>query len=81
MIYNVTEEMIKKGKQTDCKSCPVALAVIAACGHSYVNADYNEIVIGDFTYETPVRLMNWMHEFDCGLTVAPISFELGKLIV
>ena len=76
----VTQEDIKRGKRHSATRCPIARAATAAtrtdCG-----VGMNTLYIYQKNVETidillPVNARNFRHDFDNGLCVEPIEFEV-----
>ena len=76
---DVTHEDINRGKQKDCYSCPISLAMNRAEGVS--NAAVGMTLLFDYggeRKENTLRysLMEFAADFDYGAEVKPFSFDL-----
>jgi len=80
MRIEVTAEDIKNGVFTDCRSCPVALALDRHTGDwwSVGTSTATRIETGA-RFLLPPSACRWIHNFDCGDPVEPFSFELEGL--
>lgn len=87
LLINVTAEDVARGRQSDCQSCPVALALYRAAvgqwGRNFftmVEAGYEALQVldtdeGEFSAPTPAAAFEFMGVFDNGEPVAPFAFE------
>lgn len=81
MKIQVTEEHIKNGIKHSCRRCPVAQAI-----KLHIKENFNVHVIGVAVklylvnnverYTLPDEIIEWIKQFDAGLSVKPVSFEL-----
>jgi hypothetical protein len=82
ITVEVTRAMIRRGKQKNCRECPVAIAVSKATRMPFVNAGPLGIYVGEDPYNlnhmawTPPEVWDWMTNFDNGRPVEPFSFEI-----
>lgn len=76
MKIEVTQEDINKGEVTECRRCPIALAVIRATGNKYVLVDSDYTHVGTKFCPTPVTAKRFIRNFDYGNDVQPFTFEL-----
>lgn len=75
-IIHVTAAHIAAGKPGVCAQCPVALALLDVFPNQVVNVDIDFLRIGDKTYCTPVRVEDFIWDFDTGMDPAPFSFRM-----
>ena len=83
---SIVPQNLERGRQLDCAHCPVALATTRALrAHNLslsAEAAYLGITIFDgarfkrWTVPTPAKVSIWMRDFDNGLQVEPIEFDL-----
>lgn len=77
MTVDVTAEHIKKGKPRSCSRCPVGWAIRGAVpGGVLVNAIPGYISMAGGPFKMPESVVEFVHRFDAGEPVEPISFEL-----
>lgn len=61
----VTKQMIRDGHKKDCKSCPVALAILTVIPGAEVKADYWMIQVDDCVrFNVPDAVERFMGRFD-----------------
>lgn len=85
MLVKVTQEHIDKGRQKDCRLCPIEQALIETFKVKKAYAFYEQLVIGEFpddnlviNVETPPAALDWMLLFDKQeKVVEPFEFELS----
>lgn len=79
MLVHVTQEHIDKGIASDCKRCPIALALLAT------NKFGNLVVVGPVTpsgkwyandHELPEAVGKFAESFDLLEKVEPFTFEM-----
>jgi hypothetical protein len=81
----VTQEHINKGQQSNCKACPIALAV----KEKYTDPEAYILVTGSISvylpneglliYTLPKKAAKFIESFDRGLSVKPFSFIARKV--
>jgi hypothetical protein len=78
----VTQEDIDKGIRGSDEHCPIALATRRALGAPFVVVDCSSITLRDegqniyAETETPCQACLFVHDFDAGQPVKPITLEL-----
>lgn len=75
----VTNNEIKNGKWAHPCLCPIALAIKNTLGIDNANVTHSEIVFyryGTKSYKTPIKVKRFIHMFDMGKKVKPMSFNL-----
>lgn len=90
MKIDVTQQWIDLGIQSDCNSCPIALAVRVALSHDGVPIEISvaekDILVKEFgsasvIYDLPDEAKRFINLFDSVLNrslLKPFSFELGE---
>lgn len=82
MLFETTAEDIKEGTRHSCSSCPVALAIrrgMKLRSHvSILNVKVYQTTVQDehLFCRLPNHIVNFIHDFDNGKQVEPVSFEL-----
>lgn len=77
ITINVTEEDIKKGEKSCMSGCPVAIAARRATGRKVrVSINYLFYEFGLREHALPHEVSNFVCDFDNGLPVQPITFEI-----
>lgn len=75
-IIDVTKEDIEAGKPREATSCPIALAATRAVGHQmYMGSSLLHSGDMQWFFVSP-EVSGWIHDFDAGRDVEPISFEV-----
>ncbi len=78
MKITVTNDDIDQGRKRDPNNCAVALALRrAGVAHFGVTGMLVCIAEGPASVMLPANVQEWIMEFDRGLTVGPIEFELS----
>lgn len=79
ITVEVTQEDIDQGQRCSCRGCPVALALERATGISWlvdggcIYVDWRSFQV--FAVLSP-EVRAFIHRFDCGKPVQPITFTL-----
>lgn len=81
MTINVTQEDIDRGERGQCRTCPIAKAVIRELDETDVYVIGPYLVIGihgptRLTIDLPDAVTRFVEDFDSEDSVAPFSFEL-----
>lgn len=85
LVVNVTAEDIQQGRRRSCDRCPIALALYrAAEGHDIGSFGVGRFAcsgVGTVNHELmnaklPAVARDFVLDFDVGISVSPISFEL-----
>jgi len=83
---SVTEEDIKSGVKMDCNKCAIANALARQFATQRVEVDCEECIsVGGHDFWIPDRkersmVGKFITDFDSGLTVTPIEFELENSV-
>ncbi len=81
MIIEVKQEHINVGLKSNCKLCPLALAIKEKTGlETAVGVTIAEIEhAGKYTrYDLPRQAINFIRDFDCSREVYPFFFTLKE---
>lgn len=74
---NVTQKDIDNGIKTDCRNCPVVLAIKRTLGIDYGLVDgFSFINYFGRCYPLPANVRAFVDGFDGGYDVTPFEFEL-----
>lgn len=81
LTVNVTDSDIANGVASDCRECPIALAIGRLLSSSIVSVGYNTISVeikGKFYYgNLPDKATRFIFMFDKGQQVSPFTFSLA----
>ena len=80
MKISITKKHISQGKPRDPENCPIALSLKEKGYHPEVGTKYIYILRGSrrIKYILPSKAKDFMCQFDTGLPVKEISFEVRK---
>lgn len=85
MKVSVTEQDVREGARLHCQLCPVARALSRAFGNAYYSVSVGPLgevrcvarnTSGVDWYELPPAAQAWVEQFDRGVPMPPIEFEL-----
>ena len=82
----VTQDHITRGKRRIGYSCPVALALRDALSDDLLDSFLGDLIyvgrwaasVGDFHYDLDSSLVNYIHAFDGGEIIAPVTLDVDK---
>lgn len=79
MKVKITEEHIEYGMRGSCFFCPIAKSVQEQT-HRKVYVTGTQIIVQSRgrprIYLLPVKIVQWIRDFDWGRTVGPVKFEV-----
>ncbi len=80
MIINVTQAHIDRGREGDCRLCPIALAIHDATGDWGYSVSRRYVLkmshIENKSWVLPEKARDFILHFDMGVFVQPFSFEI-----
>jgi len=85
MQINVTQQHIDNGIKSDCRLCPIALALLPLFTNLPIEVDSCCIEIGccigsdDIQYYSPDSVIKFITAFDSSFPVKPFYFELQEI--
>lgn len=82
MTVNVTRDRIKQGVRYSCDHCPIANAIREENGHESTVGYGRVTVYGGkraTQYRMPAEAVTFAQDFDAGVRVRPITFEMEEL--